>query len=95
MPELPEVETTLRGIEPHVVGKTIERITIRTDKLRWPIPTEIKRLLKDKEILSVERRAKYIFINAYPSKGGSKRDTEPSTNFMLDHIMLFCVFNMA
>ena len=63
MPELPEVETTLRGIEPHIVGETVNKVTIRTDKLRWPIPTEIKRLLKGKEILSVERRAKYIFIN--------------------------------
>jgi len=63
MPELPEVETTLRGIEPYLVGKTIKKVTIRTDKLRWPIPREIIHLLKNQTILSVERRAKYIFIN--------------------------------
>jgi len=64
MPELPEVETTKRGIEPHVLGQTIKKITIRTDKLRWPIPTVIKRHLKNQIIHSIERRAKYIFLNS-------------------------------
>ena len=38
MPELPEVETTRRGIEPHVVGKTIGRLIVRDPRLRWPVP---------------------------------------------------------
>lgn len=63
MPELPEVETTLRGIEKHIIGKTVSKVVIRTDKLRWPIPKTLKRYLKDQTIDSVERRAKYIFIN--------------------------------
>ena len=37
MPELPEVETTLRGITPHIDGKKIEKVIIRQFKLRWPI----------------------------------------------------------
>ena len=38
MPELPEVETTLRGIEPHILNLPIERISIRESKLRWKVP---------------------------------------------------------
>lgn len=63
MPELPEVETTLRGIEKHILGKTIKKVIIRTDKLRWPIPRSLIKNLKDQTIDSVERRAKYIFVN--------------------------------
>ena len=38
MPELPEVETTLRGIEPYILGKTITSIIVRQPSLRWPVP---------------------------------------------------------
>jgi len=47
VPELPEVETTLRGIEPYILNKTISSIIVRQASLRWPVPTE---LLKDKLI---------------------------------------------
>lgn len=63
MPELPEVETTVRGIENHLIGKTIKKVILRTDKLRWPIPKILIKQLKNQSINSVERRAKYIFIN--------------------------------
>ena len=36
MPELPEIETTLRGLAPHLTGKTVTEIVIRNAKLRWP-----------------------------------------------------------
>jgi formamidopyrimidine-DNA glycosylase len=38
MPELPEVETVLRGLTPHIQGATIEKAIIRRHQLRWPIP---------------------------------------------------------
>ena len=38
MPELPEVETSLRGVEPYLVGQTIKAIVLRVPKLRWAIP---------------------------------------------------------
>ncbi len=44
MPELPEVETSRRGIEPHLVGATILHAHIRNGRLRWPVSDEIYRL---------------------------------------------------
>ena len=63
MPELPEVETTRRGIEPHVTNKTVTAIKVRTKKLRWPIPRNLSRLLVGQEIQSITRRAKYFLFN--------------------------------
>ncbi len=62
MPELPEVETSRRGIEPYLLNKTITEITIRQHKLRWPIPKNLPSLTKGKKILKVCRRAKYIYL---------------------------------
>jgi formamidopyrimidine-DNA glycosylase len=63
MPELPEVETTLRGIEPHITHQKITAVTIRTKKLRWPIPSNLSRLLVSQEIESITRRAKYLLFH--------------------------------
>jgi formamidopyrimidine-DNA glycosylase len=63
MPELPEVETTRRGIEPHLAGRRIAAVTLRRADLRWPIPPEIGALLPGQRIDSVERRAKYLLIH--------------------------------
>jgi len=63
MPELPEVETTCKGIAPHLTGKKIANVIIRQPKLRWPVPGKIKKLLPELKIKSVTRRAKYILIN--------------------------------
>ncbi len=62
MPELPEVETTRRGIEPHVVGKTVSRVIVRQRRLRWPVPSAVTRLLPGQQIIAVERRAKYLLL---------------------------------
>ena len=62
MPELPEVETTCKGIAKHLINKTIADVIIRQPKLRWPIPARIKKELPQNKIISVERRAKYILI---------------------------------
>ena len=62
MPELPEVETSRRGIEPHLKNRTITNIIIRQHKLRWPIPKDLPSLAKGKKILDVCRRAKYIYL---------------------------------
>jgi formamidopyrimidine-DNA glycosylase len=62
MPELPEVETTLRGINPHIARKTIEMVIIRQPKLRWLIPPEIKKILKNQQIISTSRRGKYLLL---------------------------------
>lgn len=62
MPELPEVETTRRGIAPHVVGKTFEQIIIRQPRLRWPITEYLDEKLTGLSILSVKRRGKYLLL---------------------------------
>lgn len=62
MPELPEVETSRRGIEPHLHKRTITGITIRQHKLRWPIPKNLPALAKGQKIREVCRRAKYIYL---------------------------------
>ncbi len=64
MPELPEVETTRRGIEPHLVQRRIARAVLRRPDLRWPIPPEIASELPGQRIEAVERRAKYLILRA-------------------------------
>jgi formamidopyrimidine-DNA glycosylase len=62
MPELPEVETTKRGIAPHIEGKKVSGVAIRQPQLRWPIPADLQTTLAGRKIKSVERRAKYLLI---------------------------------
>ena len=61
MPELPEVETSCRGIRPHLVGRTLVRCDVRQPKLRWPVSPELQQLQQVK-LLQVQRRAKYVLI---------------------------------
>ena len=63
MPELPEVETTRRGIEPHILGKAVQQLDIRQPRLRWPIPGQLAAQLKGKRIQQVSRRGKYLLIS--------------------------------
>ena len=64
MPELPEVETTRRGIAPYLEGQRVSRVIVRERRLRWPIPEDLDVRLSGQRILQVERRAKYLLINA-------------------------------
>lgn len=65
MPELPEVETTRRGIAPHLIGRRVAAVTLRRADLRWPIPREITELLPGQRIDEVERRAKYLLLHTH------------------------------
>ncbi len=62
MPELPEVETTRRGIAPAIENNTVQSVTIRNGSLRWPVDSNLPDLLKGLKILSVKRRAKYLLL---------------------------------
>lgn len=62
MPELPEVETTRRGITPHIENNTICAVIVRNRNMRWPIPIGLNAKLKNQKIVSVTRRAKYLLI---------------------------------
>lgn len=62
MPELPEVETTKRGITPYVKQQRIKNVIIRQTSLRWPVPRTLKHILKDQTIKDIQRRAKYLLF---------------------------------
>ena len=66
MPELPEVEVTRRGIEPYVRGRRVERVDVRTDALRWPIPAQLAATLARQQIREVGRRGKYLLFEIDP-----------------------------
>ncbi len=61
MPELPEVETTLNGVKPHIDDYVIERIVVRDKRLRWPVPDLVS--LHNKRIVHSERRSKYMLFS--------------------------------
>jgi formamidopyrimidine-DNA glycosylase len=63
VPELPEVETTRRGIEPHVIGQKVASTVVRERRLRWPIPVGFEKELAGRTITATRRRAKYLLID--------------------------------
>ena len=62
MPELPEVETTRRGISPHMVGKQIKTATVFDARLRWPVSPEVAQL-SGLTINDIKRRGKYLLFD--------------------------------
>jgi formamidopyrimidine-DNA glycosylase len=62
LPELPEVETVRRGLEPVMVGATITRVQQRRPDLRFPFPTRFVERLEGARIDAVDRRAKYLLV---------------------------------
>ena len=62
MPELPEVETTRRGIQPYMQGKAVAGVVVRQPKLRWPVPPDLARQLVGSRIVHIRRRAKYLLF---------------------------------
>ncbi|MGD2138939.1 MAG: bifunctional DNA-formamidopyrimidine glycosylase/DNA-(apurinic or apyrimidinic site) lyase [Burkholderiales bacterium] len=62
MPELPEVETTRRGLEPHLKDQHVVRIEIRERRLRWLVPPELEEHARGSLIHKIERRGKYLLM---------------------------------
>ncbi|MCY4641378.1 MAG: bifunctional DNA-formamidopyrimidine glycosylase/DNA-(apurinic or apyrimidinic site) lyase [Gammaproteobacteria bacterium] len=62
MPELPEVETTLRGISRYVIGNRVTDVIVYQRQLRWPVSRHLGRSLRNQQIISVKRRAKYLLF---------------------------------
>lgn len=94
MPELPEVETTRRGIEPHLLGNFFKEVIIRRRDLRQPIPASIAKI-ENRSIQQVTRRAKYLILHfagnhhviIHLGMSGSLRIVDPATEFRThDHI---------
>jgi formamidopyrimidine-DNA glycosylase len=63
MPELPEVETTRRGLLPHLLGRSVVALDVRQPRLRWPVAPELRALLPGQRIEGIERRAKYLLVH--------------------------------
>jgi formamidopyrimidine-DNA glycosylase len=64
MPELPEVETTRRGLAPHVAGRRVEAVHVYDPRLRWPVPARLSADLVGRTIDRVERRSRYLLFRA-------------------------------
>ncbi|MFA7239622.1 MAG: bifunctional DNA-formamidopyrimidine glycosylase/DNA-(apurinic or apyrimidinic site) lyase [Sulfuricellaceae bacterium] len=62
MPELPEVEITRRGLEPHLAGQRVSAVVVRNGRLRLPIPAELAQFLPGQTIRTVARRSKYLLF---------------------------------
>lgn len=69
MPELPEVETTLRGVAPSLDGRAVEKIVVRNSALRWPVPSAVNQA-EGKKVARCWRRAKYLLIDLDEAPGG-------------------------
>ena len=63
MPELPEVETVRRGLEPVLVGQVIVRAEVRRPDLRWPFPPRLAKRLAGAKVLNLRRRSKYLLAD--------------------------------
>ncbi len=96
MPELPEVETTRRGIEPHLVGASFTEVILRRRDLRQPIPETIDSIAGMK-VTAVRRRSKYLIVDLsdgaslliHLGMSGSLRVIDPSSDWKThDHIGL-------
>lgn len=62
MPELPEVETTRRGLEPWLCGRRVSAVVVRQPRLRWPVPPLLARELPGQSFQHIDRRAKYLLL---------------------------------
>lgn len=63
MPELPEVETTRRGLLPHLQGQRISRLVVRDRRLRWPVPRDLAKRAVGCTVQAIERRGKYLLVD--------------------------------
>ena len=100
MPELPEVETTRRGITPHIEGKYVSAVIIRQHQLRWPIDPCLPEYLQRKKLLHIERRGKYLLLGftnghllIHLGMSGSLRIVNPKTESPVKHDHVDIIFS--
>ena len=98
MPELPEVETTRRGIAPHLCGRRVRAVIVRDARLRWPVEPNVVQEFLGCRIDAVQRRGKYLLLHSaagtlilHLGMSGSLRilpaDTEPGKHDHLDIVL--------
>lgn len=96
MPELPEVETTVRGVAPHVMGHTIKTLEVRNPSLRWPVPHDLAQHIVGQTVHQVARRGKYLlfrfdtgYLLVHLGMSGSLRMVDPNTPLKThDHVII-------
>lgn len=94
MPELPEVETTKRGIEPHILQIPVHDVIVRQARLRWPVPDRLRTDLPGQRFTQIVRRGKYLLLHTeagtlmiHLGMSGSLRLVKESTHFTKhDHV---------
>ena len=98
MPELPEVETTRRGIAPHIEGRQLTNVIVRQTQLRWPLPPNLSHKLKSQTLERIDRRGKYLlfrfthgYLLIHLGMSGSLRIANPETTSAMahDHVDFF------
>ena len=62
MPELPEVEVTRLGIQPHLEGRKVSAVQVIDGRLRWPVPSNLTKILPGQKVNSIKRRGKYLLL---------------------------------
>jgi formamidopyrimidine-DNA glycosylase len=62
MPELPEVETTRRGLSPEMVGRTVQKLDLRRGDLRFPFQPDFRKRVEGRVVERIDRRAKYLIL---------------------------------
>lgn len=98
MPELPEVETTRRGIAPLLSGRRVASVEVREPRLRWPVPAALAQELPGQPVCAVRRRAKFLLLETpvghlilHLGMSGSlrvvSRDLPPEKHDHLDVVM--------
>jgi len=96
VPELPEVETTRRGLAPHLEGLRVRSVLVREPRLRWPVPEDLSQSLTGARLLRLDRRAKYLLFRfdagvllGHLGMSGSMRLVPPDRPWMThDHVQL-------
>jgi formamidopyrimidine-DNA glycosylase len=85
VPELPEVETTRRGVAPALIGRRVVVVRVYDRRLRWPVPGGLEKELEGRELVAVDRRSKYLLFRWAPrdrpapvSRGRGRRDAAPA-----------------
>jgi formamidopyrimidine-DNA glycosylase len=63
VPELPEVETTRRGLAPHLTGHRVSAVVVREARLRWPVPAGLAESMGGRTVRGIDRRGKYLIFN--------------------------------
>ena len=84
MPELPEVETTRRGIAPRAIGNVVDGIDVFDGRLRWPVPRNLDRALAGRTITRIDRRSKYLLFRCErPNHGSTGVSSDPAVTLLV------------